>query len=109
VYDALTSRRPFRQPMYPAEAMAYMDSKAGNMFDPEILAAFRQVVSLYPSGIGVELDSGVRCIVMKNYPHDTSRPCLRLINHMSAAPLLVDLHMDASYKNTYIAKIIDLD
>lgn len=108
VFDALTSRRPFRQPLYPSEAISYLASKAGSMFDPEIVRVFRQVTAAYPSGTGVELNTGVRCIVVRNYAGDLERPCLRLLNNMSNSPLLVDLHGDPAFSGASIARIISV-
>lgn len=45
VYDALTSRRPYREPNTPAEALRYLQEGAGSLFDPEIVRAFMQTVS----------------------------------------------------------------
>jgi cyclic di-GMP phosphodiesterase len=43
-YDALTSHRPYRQPLQHAEAMAMIVARRGTMYDPAILDAFVQVV-----------------------------------------------------------------
>lgn len=108
VYDALTSRRPFRRMLYPAAAMDYMNNQAGVMFDPDILAVFQRVVPLYPSGTCVELDSGVRGIVIRNFPADPGRPRIRLINSKMQPALYVDLHEDKNYQNTRVTQIIEL-
>ncbi len=108
VYDALTSRRPFRQPMMPPAAMAYMQQKSGNMFDPEIVDALSKIISLYPAGTCVELNSGVRCIVVENFNNAPQRPKLRLINNMSKTPLYIDLLSDPAFKDTKIVQTIEL-
>ena len=108
VYDALTSRRPFRKMMYPPAAMEYLNEKAGTMFDPEILDVFQLVVPLYPSGLCVELNSGVRGIVVKNYVGAPNRPKVRLLNSKSETPLYVDLHEDVEFSDTYVTQIIEI-
>lgn len=107
VFDALTSRRPFRQPVYPAVAIDFMNANAGAMFDPEILRVFESVVSLYPAGVCVELDSGAHCLVTENYPRDTSRPKLRLLDDASVPPLEIDLHGDPACHDVNVMEIIE--
>jgi HD-GYP domain-containing protein (c-di-GMP phosphodiesterase class II) len=45
VYDALTTRRPYRTiNMTPAEAIGYLEEQAGIQFDPEIVEAFTHML-----------------------------------------------------------------
>jgi putative two-component system response regulator len=44
-YDALTSRRAWRDPMSPAEAVAFLEERSGTLLDPEVFAALRGIVS----------------------------------------------------------------
>ena len=107
VYDALTSRRPYRDMMYPPQAMEYMNSKAGTMFDPGLLEVFQRVVPLYPTGLSVELDSGVRGVVAQNFIGAPDRPRVRLMNSNTDQALYVDLYGDEAYKDTKISSIIE--
>jgi GAF domain-containing protein len=43
-FDALTSNRPYREKISTEEAIAYLRSESGNLFDPEIVAAFESLV-----------------------------------------------------------------
>lgn len=43
VYDALTSKRPYRSPMTHAEAVAEIQAGDGTQFDPVAVAAFLEV------------------------------------------------------------------
>ncbi|MDL2232422.1 HD-GYP domain-containing protein [Ruminococcaceae bacterium OttesenSCG-928-L11] len=108
VYDALTSRRPFRQPMFPATAMDYININSGTKFDPKVVAALRNVVASYPSGICVEMASGARCIVTENTPGFTDRPKLRLLKGLSRTPLNVDLTQSGIFAEAEISHIIEL-
>jgi len=47
-YDAMTSARPYRNPMTPGEAMSEIIHCSGTQFDPEIVKIFARVVSLLP-------------------------------------------------------------
>lgn len=107
VYDALTSKRPFREMLYPPAAMDYLNAQKGNMFDPHIVETFQRIVPLYPTGLCVELDSGVRGIVMQNYVGYPDRPKVRLLNTRAEA-LFVDLHKDEEYRDTYVVRIVEL-
>lgn len=43
VYDALRSRRPYKEPWSHADAVAYIESQAGKHFDPELVDIFLSV------------------------------------------------------------------
>ncbi len=45
VYDALTSRRAYREPWTPERALAHIRSGAGSHFDPVCVAAFEQLIA----------------------------------------------------------------
>jgi len=74
VFDALISRRPFRDPMYPPEALEFIRYHSGAMFDPDAVKALRQIIPLYPAGVCVELSSKVQCLVVRNYAQALERP-----------------------------------
>lgn len=44
-YDALTSRRAWREPMSPAEAVAFLEERSGSLLDPDVFSALRGIVS----------------------------------------------------------------
>jgi HD-GYP domain-containing protein (c-di-GMP phosphodiesterase class II) len=44
-FDAMTTDRPYRKGKPPWEALDEIVSNAGKQFDPEVVAAFKQVVS----------------------------------------------------------------
>ncbi|MGW8228101.1 MAG: HD-GYP domain-containing protein, partial [Gammaproteobacteria bacterium] len=45
VFDALTSKRPYKEPMSFDKAMAILQESSGSHFDPEVLQAFEQIAS----------------------------------------------------------------
>jgi putative two-component system response regulator len=47
VYDALISRRPYKEPMTHEMARAYIVSNSGAHFDPEIVQAFLALQPLF--------------------------------------------------------------
>lgn len=44
VFDALTSRRPYKDPLTPAEALAIIERDAGSHFDPALVPLFAAVI-----------------------------------------------------------------
>lgn len=108
VYDALISRRPFRKEMSPVHGVEYMKYHAGSLFDPEIVASLEQVIALYPTGTEVVLSSGVRCLVVENFPGHPDRPKVRLLHSMSRAALYIDLCNDPQFAKIRISHGADL-
>jgi hypothetical protein len=52
VYDALTSRRSYKPPIPHDKAMVIMREEAGRQFDPELFAAFDELMKS-PQGLGM--------------------------------------------------------
>jgi HD-GYP domain-containing protein (c-di-GMP phosphodiesterase class II) len=44
-FDAMTTDRPYRKGMQPWQALEELISKSGKQFDPEVVGAFKRVVS----------------------------------------------------------------
>jgi HD-GYP domain-containing protein (c-di-GMP phosphodiesterase class II) len=44
-FDAMTTDRPYRKGMLPWQALEELISKSGKQFDPEVVGAFKRVVS----------------------------------------------------------------
>ncbi len=44
VYDAMTSNRPYRKPLKPAEAIDYLESQSGKLFDPQVVEKMVQIL-----------------------------------------------------------------
>lgn len=77
VYDAVTSRRPYKAPTGPAESLAGMFKTKGH-FDEAILAAFVRSVGIYPVGSLVRLKSDRLALVAGQDETDTMRPLVRV-------------------------------
>jgi putative two-component system response regulator len=56
-YDAMTSRRAFREPKSPQEAIDVLSRQAGIQFDPDVFQAFKSVVQRRKSLVFIDLDS----------------------------------------------------
>ena len=87
VYDALISRRPYKDPMDPKEAMDFIIEKSGGMFDEKFVDAFIQIMPSYPKGKVVVLNDGRKAIVLKNIKGNIHRPHIRILDSMEVIKL----------------------
>jgi HD-GYP domain-containing protein (c-di-GMP phosphodiesterase class II) len=108
VYSAMVSRRPFRDHIFPSEAMMFLESEAGAMFDPEFVREFGKVIALYPTGATVMLSNGESAIVAGNTPGNPHRPRLRVLDDGGKAKNDIDLNTDPGYKDVVVAQIVDM-
>jgi HD-GYP domain-containing protein (c-di-GMP phosphodiesterase class II) len=60
VFDALTSRRPYKEPLPFDEALDILERGRGTHFDPALLDAFRSVAAEVHTQIGASDDSALR-------------------------------------------------
>ena len=49
-YDALTSDRPYRRALQPRDAFALIEARSGTMYDPTVVAAFRDICGMTGKG-----------------------------------------------------------
>lgn len=78
VYDALTAKRPYKEPYVASEALEYLMGGCGILFNQKVVEAFIEYVPLYPKGMEVMLSDGRRGIVIENNNKNTLRPKIRL-------------------------------
>ncbi len=80
VYDALTSKRAYREPNKASEAIEYIMAANGTYFDPEVVSAFLRKIAPYPINDYVKLSNGKIGIVTRLYPENPLRPEVKIIN-----------------------------
>ncbi len=97
VYDALISDRPYRKGLFTADAMEYILSGAGSLFDLRIVGIFSRKVAIFPVGTCVMLSNGSIGLVLENFEGLTQRPLLRIIEEggVNVKPYSLDLSQDA--------------
>ena len=78
VYDALVTKRVYKDAMNPADALEYLMGNAERLFDKELVATFMDYIAPYPLGVQVELSTGQKALVVKNNRAMLSRPIVRL-------------------------------
>ncbi len=103
VYDALITKRPYREAYSPSDAVEYLMSKCGTEFDPSIVDLFVNWVAVYPTATEVLLSDGRSAIVEKNYPHFPLRPVVRVI----PTGEVIDLRGDVNALHITIVKVAE--
>ena len=96
VYDALTSKRPYKKPYSPYEAIEYLMGACGIMFDKQVVEVFLEYVPLFPKGTRVNLSDGRTGIIFENAGKHNLRPVIMLDDGEK-----IDL-MDKEYLNITI-------
>ena len=97
VFDALTSKRPYKQPYSPAEAYEYMLASKGTLFDENVVNQMMTCIPAYPPGLDVTLSNGKEALVVGNTIH-AMRPVVKLYETGE----IVNLYTDAEYTNITI-------
>jgi len=95
VFDALTARRVYKEPMECRNAITTMIENMSMHFDPDVLRALVVSVGLYPPGAMVELSDGSLGVVVGTSGKDLIRP------H-------VMINLDKNGRKMQGTKIIDL-
>lgn len=66
VYDALTSKRPYKAPYTPSEAIEYLMGGCNILFDESIVRVFLGCVPVYPKGATITLSDDRLAVVYEN-------------------------------------------
>ena len=103
-YDALISPRPYAVQLTPHLALRELYKWRGNLFQPEVVEQFMQVVGVFPTGSLVELNTGAVGVVISQNESRRLRPRLMLILDEKKRPLphfeTVDLLYDSNWSDT---------
>ncbi len=97
VYDALVSKRPYKDPYCPYEACEYLMGGGGIMFDSRVVGALLLHVPFYPKGTQVRLSDGRDGIIVENSGTRNLRPLLRLLDGT-----MLDLQQQENFKYTIL-------
>ena len=104
VYDALASKRPYRDALPPCECVEYIMGGSGTMFDPKVVDVFVQRIAPYPVGTCVKLSNGWVGLVVENYVSYCLRPKVRIFQKgdQMVTPFEISLKDDFDYLNVTI-------
>ncbi|MBR4795775.1 MAG: response regulator [Lachnospiraceae bacterium] len=97
VYDALTSRRPYKGPYSPVDALEYMTCGIDILFDAKVVAAMKEVIPAYPPGMDVTLSNGEKAVVIA-HTSQALRPKIKLYSD----GLEIDLCEEKAFANIFI-------
>ncbi len=96
VYDALTSKRCYRDAVPASSALRQMYDWRETTFPPRSIESFIKCIGVYPVGSFVRLSSGEYAVVACNNAATTTRPVVKVVldaNLNMKKPALVDLAM----------------
>jgi len=107
VYDAITTNRPYRSQISPAEAYEYISGNSGRAFNPELVQVFLKKIAPFPLGVEVLLSDGRSGIVCKNHEDNLLRPVISLFaTNDTHDGHEIDLNNDVDSYNITIEKIL---
>ncbi|MFQ5600864.1 MAG: HD-GYP domain-containing protein, partial [Candidatus Krumholzibacteriia bacterium] len=96
-YDALTSRRVYRQcSVHPDRALAFLLQYAGDKFDPLLVKLFVHTLGFYPPGTTIRLDTDEVGVVVRpnRHPKLLHRPRVCLMLNAKGEPVERDTFVD---------------
>lgn len=79
VYDALTSKRVYREKQSPDTVMSYINDLGMHQFDKNIVNYFKKSIAIYPVGTGVVLNTSEKALVLKVNVDVPTRPLVRML------------------------------
>ena len=114
VFDALSSRRVYKDPMPLSKTLSTMYSMRGKEFSPTMLEKFIKLLGVYPVGSAVELEDGSLSVVSMPNPAKPLQPKVILVrdgNNISLGNKERDLSEDGSpgIIKTITAKELGID
>lgn len=89
VYEAMVSKRHYKDRMNPADVLEHLMGGAGSLYDLDCVNALARSVAIYPNGVRVKLSNGLRAWVQENHKGYPARPVV-----LTEAGIRIDL-MDA--------------
>ena len=103
-YDLLIQGLEGYKARRPDLAIQYIESRAGDAFDPALVDLFVSTMGIYPIGANVELTTGERALVIRtpSPSADPRRPVVRVVDRGNT---VIDLS-DPRYQHIEIARTI---
>ncbi len=104
VYDALATKRPYRDAIPTCECVEYIMGGSDSLFDPKVVDIFSQRIAPYPVGTSVKLSNGWVGLVVENYISYSLRPRVRIYQQdgHSVTPFEISLKNDFHYLSVTI-------
>ena len=99
VFDALISRRSYKEAYSPADAFEYLRGGKGILFDEKIVDIMMRMIPAFPPGIDVVLSNDEKAMVLA-HTDDAMRPIVKMLDDGRH----VNLATDPEYKKIRILK-----
>lgn len=96
VFDALTARRPYGEPLAPSTALSMIYKWRGTLFDGPLVEQFIRFVGIFPLGSVVELNSAEIAIVIAQNLEKRLQPRIMIIRDAAGNPMKPQKLMDLS-------------
>jgi HD-GYP domain-containing protein (c-di-GMP phosphodiesterase class II) len=109
-FTALLSDRPGRRTYMPNEAVEYVMGYSGKQFNPDLVKIFVKQVPCYPSGLGVQLETGEMGIVSNPNLDFVGRPVIRVCYNTQVGPVKKPYTInlaEADHQQKVIVKVLD--
>ena len=106
VYDALTSKRVYKDPLPPGQVLAMMYQWRVTDFHPNIVEEFIKSLGVYPVGSFVRLSSGNHAVVVDHNETDPLNPLVREV-YDGAMRQIPARETDLSACHTTITEVIN--
>ena len=78
-FDAVTSKRSYREPEERRQALSILQAGAGRAYDPRVVRTFVRMVGIFPVGSLVRLSTGEVAAVVRNHEELLARPIVRVV------------------------------
>jgi HD-GYP domain-containing protein (c-di-GMP phosphodiesterase class II) len=109
VYDALTNKRAYRNPLLPHQAIEVLYGGTGTLFEKDKIEKFRDKIVLYPLGGTVTLNTGEVGVVVDINSSSLHRPIVRVLQNEKGEELKVPYEIDLSKKlSVMITRVGDI-
>ena len=106
VFDALTARRVYKEPMSSRDAINIIINDTGKFFDPKVAREMLLIIGLYPPGSIVSLSDGRVGIVVSGGGHDLVRPLILLRNSGRSEAYTEPVFLNLKETDLHIVKYI---
>lgn len=74
VYEAMISKRHYKDRMNPADVLEHLMGGAGSLYDLDCVTALTHSIAIYPNGVYVKLSNGACAWVQENHKNYPTRP-----------------------------------
>ncbi|MDI9569815.1 MAG: HD-GYP domain-containing protein [Pseudomonadota bacterium] len=86
-YEAMTHHRPHKKPLLQTESIKELIGSRSNLFDPRIIKAFLDEISIFPVGAYVRLNNRNIGRVVATNRGNPMKPVLRLVSDEKGRPI----------------------